>query len=411
MKLPNWIRKLTGGRPPVRRRRIDRRREELFAELNVTRLETRRVLNGDGLASELVVDAGADANDGHADAFHLQIDQDQVHVSVNGERVNSVSVDQVDSITIHGSADDDSLVIDLGDGSMAEQTIRFDGGQGQDSVRIITAGHIESLIHAIHSPGVVDSDVRSAAGDSEFQFQGIEDLSHDLSVDRLTVQLGNDADRVVLDQSDVAGVSQLQVWQSFDANIDSQSPFTMSFDDPNEALRIVSDVDGETDADHVDVKGLSDSFAASFIFQGDDDDSIVFSGETNLGGGDVRVTAGNVQLSSAIHTDHAEVEFVATEELTLTATGSIVNHGGSVELSGPSIEMDGSIEASAGFVSLDSGEHGVAIVRGRIDVSFSEAGQQGGIVHVLGFHVGLLDQARVDASGSAGGGTMLIGGD
>uniref|UniRef100_UPI0035683ACA beta strand repeat-containing protein n=1 Tax=Stieleria sp. TaxID=2795976 RepID=UPI0035683ACA len=411
MKLPNWIRKLTGGRPPVRRRRIDRRREELFAELNVTRLETRRVLNGDGLASELVVDAGADANDGHADAFHLQVDQDQVHVSVNGERVNSVSVDQVDTITIHGSADDDSLVIDLGDGTMAEQTIRFDGGQGQDSVRIVTAAHIESLIHAIESPGVVHTDLRSAAGGSAFQFEGIEDLSHDLSVDRLTVQLGNDADRVTLDQSDVAGVSQLQVWQSFDANIDSQSPFTMSFDDPNESLRIVSDMDGETDADHVDVKGLSDSFGASFVFQGDDNDLIVFSGATNLGGGDVRVTAGNVQLSSAIHTDHAEVEFVATEELTLTTTGSIVNHGGTVELSGPSLEMDGSIDASAGFVSLDSGETGVAIVRGRIDVSSDQAGHQGGVVHVLGFHVGLLEQARIDASGSAGGGTVLIGGD
>ncbi|PAY17660.1 hypothetical protein CKO51_20770, partial [Rhodopirellula sp. SM50] len=411
MKLPNWIRKLTGGRPPVRRRRIDRRREELFAELNVTRLETRRVLNGDGLASELVVDAGADANDGHADAFHLQVDQDQVHVSVNGERVNSVSADQVDTITIHGSTDDDSLVIDLGDGSMAQQTIRFDGGQGQDSVRIITAGHIESLIHAIESPGVVDTDLRSAAGGSEFQFEGIEDLSHDLSVDHLTVQLGNDADRVTLDQSDVAGVSQLQVWQSFDANIDSQSPLTMSFGDPNESLRIISDVDGETDADRVDVKGLSDSFAASFVFQGDANDLIVFSGETNLGGGDVRVTAGRVQLSSAIHTDDAEVEFVATEELTLTATGSVVNHGGTVELSGPSLEMDGSIEASAGFVSLDSGGNGIAIVRGQIDVSSDQAGQQGGVVHVLGFHVGLLDQARIDASGSAGGGTVLIGGD
>ncbi|QDV42148.1 hypothetical protein Enr13x_19910 [Stieleria neptunia] len=411
MKLPNWIRKLIGGRPPVRQRRIDRRREELFAELNVTRLETRRVLNGDGLASELVVDAGRDANDGHADAFHLQVDQDQVHVSVNGERVNSVSVDQVDSITIHGSGDDDSLVIDLGDGSLAEQQIRFDGGQGQDSVRIITAGHIESLIHAIDSPGVVDSEIRSAAGGSTFQFEGIEDLSQDLSVDRLTVQLGSDADRVTLDQSDVAGVSQLQVWQSIDPNIDSDSQFTMSFDDPNESLRIVSDIDGETDADHVDVKGLSDSFAASFVFQGDDNDSIVFSGETDWGGGDLSVTAGDVQLSSAVRTDQAEVNIVATEELTLSSTGSIVNHGGSVALSGPSIELDGSINASAGFVSLDAGEHGVAIVRGLIDVSSDETAGQGGVVHVLGFNVGLFDAAHIDASGSAGGGTVLIGGD
>ncbi|QEG01409.1 hypothetical protein Mal15_54850 [Stieleria maiorica] len=407
MKLSHWIQQLAGARLPVRRRRKERRRNDLVAELNVTRLETRRVLNGDGL----VIDAGADANDGHADAFHLTFDQDQLHVSVNGERVNSVSIDQADTITVQGSSDDDSLVVDLGDGSLAGQQIRFDGGEGRDHVRLVTAEHIQSLIHSINAPGAIESEVRSDSGTANLQLVGIEDLSQDLNVERMTVQLGDDVDRAAIDRIDSPGVSQIQVWHTSESAAETQSPFTLSLEAPDEELRIVSDVDDESDGQQVEVRGLADSFAASFVFQGDQNDSIVFAGETDLGGGDLNVTAGHAHFESAIRTDHAAIEVTATEELSLAESGSITNHGGTVRLSGPAIDVAGSIEASAGFVSIDSGDQGVSIVRGLIDVSSVDADGQGGVVHVLGMHVGLFDAARIDASGPAGGGTVLIGGD
>jgi filamentous hemagglutinin family protein len=60
-----------------------------------------------------------------------------------------------------------------------------------------------------------------------------------------------------------------------------------------------------------------------------------------------------------------------------------------------------------------SGEYemGTTMVSGTLDVSNPKVGQTGGTVYALGNKVGLVDNARVNASGDAGGGTVLIGGD
>ena len=47
----------------------------------------------------------------------------------------------------------------------------------------------------------------------------------------------------------------------------------------------------------------------------------------------------------------------------------------------------------------------------RIDARGLAAGQTGGTVHLLGWQVEMLGTANIDASGDAGGGTVLVGGD
>jgi len=54
---------------------------------------------------------------------------------------------------------------------------------------------------------------------------------------------------------------------------------------------------------------------------------------------------------------------------------------------------------------------GTTIVSGSLNASNLVVGQMGGRVQVLGDKVGLFDFARIDVSGEAGGGTVLIGGD
>jgi len=68
------------------------------------------------------------------------------------------------------------------------------------------------------------------------------------------------------------------------------------------------------------------------------------------------------------------------------------------------------IENQGGVVRL-VGTGGNTIHSGEIDVSGQDAVSTGGTVHVLGDNVGLLDDSSIDASGAAGGGTVLIGGD
>ncbi|MBO3707624.1 MAG: filamentous hemagglutinin N-terminal domain-containing protein, partial [Candidatus Accumulibacter sp.] len=64
-----------------------------------------------------------------------------------------------------------------------------------------------------------------------------------------------------------------------------------------------------------------------------------------------------------------------------------------------------------GEIHLDGGGSGVVSVSGQLDPSTPDVARQGGEVRVLGDRVGLFGQARIDASGAAGGGTVLIGGD
>jgi hypothetical protein len=78
------------------------------------------------------------------------------------------------------------------------------------------------------------------------------------------------------------------------------------------------------------------------------------------------------------------------------ATAVTVNDDGTISLTGSGLKVD----ADAGTV----------IASGRLDVSNTAPGQTGGTVQVLGDKVGLLG-AEINASGTSGGGTVLIGGD
>jgi len=93
--------------------------------------------------------------------------------------------------------------------------------------------------------------------------------------------------------------------------------------------------------------------------------------------------------------------------LAAAAAKSVVDHV---------INMDGIVEARSvhaenGEIVLMGGDDGIVRVAGRLDASGRDDGETGGTVKVLGEKVGLYDGARIDASGDAGGGTVLIGGN
>ncbi|MEC8927582.1 MAG: filamentous hemagglutinin N-terminal domain-containing protein [Verrucomicrobiota bacterium] len=79
-----------------------------------------------------------------------------------------------------------------------------------------------------------------------------------------------------------------------------------------------------------------------------------------------------------------------------------VNNGGIVRAN--------SIVNREGRIFLSS-KGGLVINSGTLDVAGKETGAKGGTVHVLGGKVGLVGDAKIDASGDTGGGTVLVGGD
>ena len=80
-------------------------------------------------------------------------------------------------------------------------------------------------------------------------------------------------------------------------------------------------------------------------------------------------------------------------------------------LDSTTLSVTGDVACQGGTVKIDAGSEGTLLVSGSIDVSDSTSGGTGGTVELLGDKVGLIDDATIDASGDAGGGTVLIGGD
>ncbi|MGK2958175.1 MAG: beta strand repeat-containing protein, partial [Acidimicrobiales bacterium] len=85
------------------------------------------------------------------------------------------------------------------------------------------------------------------------------------------------------------------------------------------------------------------------------------------------------------------------------AVDSLINMGGVVEARSVGMEN--------GTVVFYGASDGVVQLTGKVDVSGRTAGETGGTIKVLGGKVALAGNASLDASGDAGGGTILVGGD
>ena len=88
---------------------------------------------------------------------------------------------------------------------------------------------------------------------------------------------------------------------------------------------------------------------------------------------------------------------------------TLLTGAGGSESTGLSVSPTGGVQLTASGTAIPT-QTGTAIVSGRIDASNPTTGGTGGNVYVLGDKVGLIG-ANINASGTNGGGTVLIGGD
>jgi filamentous hemagglutinin family protein len=82
---------------------------------------------------------------------------------------------------------------------------------------------------------------------------------------------------------------------------------------------------------------------------------------------------------------------------------SVINNTGMVEAT--------TVSSHNGVIDLDAGPDGTVNAGGTLDVSGTQGGQTGGTITATGGMVNVADGAKLNASGDAGGGTVLIGGD
>lgn len=120
----------------------------------------------------------------------------------------------------------------------------------------------------------------------------------------------------------------------------------------------------------------------------------------------IRIGVSDSTLSSILNTgrisaDGGVIEITARSGA--AAVDGVINVGGVVEARSAGIEN--------GAVVFYGASDGIVNVSGNVDVSGRNADETGGTIKVLGDRVALTRLASLDASGDAGGGTILVGGD
>jgi filamentous hemagglutinin family protein len=129
--------------------------------------------------------------------------------------------------------------------------------------------------------------------------------------------------------------------------------------------------------------------------------------------GDVILAAGHtVKLADSANPDLHIV--VSADESRAVNVGQIIAQGGKIGIYGALVNQRGIVSAN----SLVAGENGRIVFKASRDTVLESGSRttatgagKGGDIRILGERVALTGNARVDASGNTGGGTVLVGGD
>ena len=188
----------------------------------------------------------------------------------------------------------------------------------------------------------------------------------------------------------------------------------------------------------------TDFMAGRYVFTGNGNGTVVNQGSINADGGYVALLGASVSNEGVISARMGTVALAAGNAMTLDVAGDgllnvmvdqgavngLVQNGGLIRADGGQVLLTaqaagnllGTMVNNTGVIraqSIDTHngtirllgdmQSGTVSIGGTLDVSGRVAGQTGGTVIATAHHVGLFGGA-IDASGDAGGGTVLIGG-
>ncbi len=184
---------------------------------------------------------------------------------------------------------------------------------------------------------------------------------------------------------------------------------------------------GMTNADFLAGKR---EFAAGGVAGGVSNAGVIHAGK----GGQVLLIAPNVENTGLITAPNGEVILAAGRSVQLADPGNpqlrvlvsapgdqalnlgqIIAQGGSIGMAGALVGQRGVLNANSAVVG-DNGRivlkaSGQTVLSAGSVTSATAAAGKGGEISVLGEQVGMFGDAKIDASGATGGGTVLLGGD
>ena len=157
-------------------------------------------------------------------------------------------------------------------------------------------------------------------------------------------------------------------------------------------------------APQVSNKGLIQATAGHVVLGGADAFTVDFSGDHLLSYAVTAPASGNqsAAVSNSGIIRAAGGQILLTARAAANVADGVVNNTGMIEATSAHMEN--------GEIVLDAGD-GTANAGGTLNASGKASGQTGGSVQVLGKTVQVADNTKIDVSGDAGGGEVLIGGN
>ena len=313
------------------------------------------------------IDAGADANDGAADRFAVSEVDGRLVVSVNGRTAYDADAADPHTLRFAGSADADHLFLDPslfagGGAGGGDLDVAFDGAGGADRVEL--GGAVGSVAHHLLGGAPLDAADDDAADDDaadDDAADGADDADADEPAANAVA-----ADGLNLDYRGVE-----QVADRFDA-----------------AARTLT-VDGAADLHGTGTEGVLTDGVTTIAFAAD---------ASELG-----VNADALTITGALDLAGNDGTFRAGDSLSLEPGAELRSAGGSLTLDGgASLVVSGTVDVStAPSPQADATASGATASGGTAS---------GGTASLLGGEITLTDTAVVDASGTAGGGAIYVGG-
>ena len=412
MRLYDWLESLFERFQPDRSKKTRAYRDRFVPILRVTRLESRCVLNAAPIPVPVVPPAPASLNSAplhsanspsgatnpnvlvvaaadmlrqspqsapEASLVRIVREGSNIDVFVNGREIESVPLSQIDSIDVVGTQGPDTLVVDYSGGNpLPAGGIVFESGNAAAlDTLVVDGGSAQSVNLAIGAGG----NGALAIDGGQVRFSGVVSV----------------VDMLAATTTDVALAEGGQNWSVGDGpqpgqlRLESSNGTQLTLADSQTSLIIDTRLAGTLPGDKIQVGDLNVSTSSLVSIFGRQSDTVDVTGNVQLGQGSLAIDAGTETVAGTIGASGGSVTLSATSALTISNSGFIRDSGGSI--------------------SVDAGATGTLLDYGTIDVSTTATGATGGSVQLLGKYVGLTGDARIDASGNSGGGTILIGGD
>ncbi|ADB17518.1 autotransporter-associated beta strand repeat protein [Pirellula staleyi DSM 6068] len=306
------------------------------------------------------------AVNGVADTFRIVRSGNQIEIYENGTLVQSSLADGINSITINGSTDDDTLIVDLGGGDVIPlSNIKFNAGVGGNDVLTLNGGAntFGTVTHTFVS--ATDGSV-AITGLGLINYTGLDPINDNLSAtDRVFNYTGGGETMTVTDTGGADGMS----------TITSTLGESVTFVSPTISLTIDVNTGATVGADVITITSIDAAYRASTTILSGTDDTVNLNAALTLGSGtsvgDLSVISGDINITQAINTTagasgtvtltaldvldtSAAADITSGGTVTIAATtqynlsGDVVSTGDSITISGP-INQTANVQiASAG---------------------------------------------------------------